>query len=94
MRARKTDQNAKAIYDLARKVGFLVNIRNDTLGDLDVQYRGRHEVWECKSYELGKKGKPLKARFTDLQLKHMKEGWIIWTVRTAEDVMSSLARFK
>ena len=50
MRARKVDANLKSIVDAARKLGLLVNVRNDDCADLDVQVRGSNvsEIWEVK----------------------------------------------
>jgi hypothetical protein len=85
MRARRTDDNLKAIYDLARKVGLLVYIRND-IWDLDVTKKGsnRWEVWEVKN---GKGG------YRPGQEKMIAEGWPVYTVRTAEDVLLARKRF-
>lgn len=82
MRARKVDGNSKNLLTFAREIGFKVFVRNDPLGDADVQYAGVHEVWEVKD----KKG-----RFTDLQLKMRAAGWVIRTVKTIEDVVLARA---
>ena len=81
--ARRTDQNLELIVVAARKCGFLCYVRNDPLGDLDVQLGGIHEVWECKN---------AKGRFTDGQEAHRKKGWIIHTIRSVEDVLERRKR--
>ena len=92
MRARRTDSNLTAIAEIARRVGFRVNIRNDDLCDIDAQLGSVTELWECKTYELGKRGKPLAARYTDRQKRLRAEGWVIHTVRTADDVLAARER--
>lgn len=80
MRARKVDRNLGEIVDAARRVGFLVYIRNDVLGDLDVQLAKVHEVWECKTP---------KGKFTQTQQKYREAGWVIRTIRSVEDVINA-----
>ena len=80
MRARKVDANLFEIVCVARRMGFLVNIRNDDFADLDVQFRGIHEAWECKS----SKGRPTKR-----QMALAEKGWKIRTVRSVDDVISA-----
>lgn len=81
MRARRVDQNSTDLYQAARKMGFKVYVRNDALGDADVQLAGLHEVWEFKN--------GAKARFTDLQARMRQAGWRIRTVRTVDDVIAA-----
>lgn len=76
--ARRVDQNLEEIVKAARKCGFLVYVRNDPLGDLDLCLMGRTLVAEVK----GKAG-----RYTEFQAKKRKEGWVIHTLRTVEDVV-------
>ena len=78
----RVDSNLKAIAELARKVGFLVYVRNDALADLDVQLGGRHQVWEVKNR---------KGKLTPRQIKVREQGWTIREVRTAEDVLAARA---
>ena len=80
MRAKRVDSNLMEIVEIARDLGFLVHVRNDELADLDVQFRGRHELWEVKTP---------KGKLTDLQEKHRKQGWTIRTVRTVDDVIAA-----
>ena len=80
MRARKVDSNLRDIVEAARKIGLRVNVRNDDLADLDVQYGGHHEVWECKS----KRG-----RLTPRQKKLRGDGWCIRLITCVEDVVAA-----
>lgn len=79
MRARKVDQNSTDLYQAARKMGFKVYVRNDALGDADVQLAGLHEVWEVKNGS--------KAKFTETQKRMRDAGWRIRTVRTVDDLV-------
>ena len=81
MRARRVDLNSTDLYQAARKMGFKVYVRNDALGDADVQLAGLHEVWEFKN--------GAKARFTDLQKKMREAGWQIRTIRTVDDLLQA-----
>lgn len=85
MRARRVDGNLADIVSIARQAGFLVNVRNDALADLDVQLRGRHELWEIKDPTKP----PSKRGLTPLQVELRAEGWSIRTVMTAADVLAA-----
>jgi len=83
--ARRVDGNLSVIIKLARKLGFLVNVRNDQLADLDVQLPAAgyaHEPWEVKDR---------KGRYTDGQKRLREQGWKIRTVRTEDDVIAARA---
>lgn len=86
MRARRVDENLAAIVKAARAIGFLVNIRNDDFADCDVQLPGvdRHEAWEVKR---------IKGKFRPRQKEMRERGWIIWTIRTDDDVLAARKRF-
>lgn len=89
MRARRVDANLADIVSIARESGFLVNVRNDALADLDVQLHGRHEVWEVKD---GSKA-PSRRRLTPLQAEIRAEGWTIYTITGPDDVLAARRRF-
>lgn len=80
MRARRVDANLSAIVQVARDIGLKVNVRNDDLADLDVQFGGHHEVWEVK----GSRG-----RLTERQKKLRGDGWCIRLIKTADDVLEA-----
>ena len=85
MRARRTDSNLKPTVVAARALGLRVNVRNDDLADLDVQYGGYHEVWEVKA-EGG--------RYTKRQQKTRNEGWCIRLITCLEDVEEAARTMK
>jgi len=80
MRAKRVDSNLTDIVTAARKVGLRVFVRNDSLGDVDVQCGLLHEVWEVKAKN---------GRLTKLQQQFRFEGWQIRLVRTVEDVVKA-----
>ena len=80
MRARKVDSNLSDIVDAARKLGLRVNVRNDDLADLDVQFGGHHEVWEVKG---------ARGRLTKRQKKLRGDGWCIRLIRSVDDVLEA-----
>ena len=80
MRARKVDSNLREIVTAARKVGLRVNVRNDDLADLDVQFGGHHEVWEVKG---------ARGRLTPRQKKLRADGWCIRLVTCVDDVLAA-----
>lgn len=80
MRARKVDANLSDIVNTARALGFLVYVRNDEFGDLDLQFAGKHYVVEVK--------RPKGGRYTEGQKRLRAEGWVILTMCTVEEVVA------
>ena len=82
MRARKVDANLKSIVDAARKLGLMVNVRNDDCADLDVQVRGSNvaEIWEVKASG---------GRYTKRQKKLRAAGWCIRLITCVVDVLAA-----
>ena len=80
MRAKRVDENLAVVVEAARDLGFLVDVVNDDLCDLIVQWRGVTELWEVKTP---------KGTFTETQQKNRAKGWKIRTVRSVDDVISA-----
>ena len=78
--ARKVDSNLSDIVAAARKLGLRVNVRNDDLADLDVQFGGHHEVWEVKG---------ARGRLTKRQKKLRAAGWCIRLITCVDDVLAA-----
>lgn len=74
------DANLTDIADAARKLGFRVSIINNDLADICWQLGATTELVEVKNPHG-------RNRFTDNQKDMRRDGWIIRTVRSVDDVM-------
>lgn len=66
------------IVEAARACGLRVWVRNDELGDLDVQYGKVSEIWEVKVPG---------GSLTETQIELRKQGWHLPIIETAGDAV-------
>lgn len=81
-RARKIDGNARSLIEAAERMGFKVHPTNGDW-DLTAQIGDCTELWECKNG---------RGRVTERQARLKEKGFLIWTVRTVDDLLSARAR--
>ena len=80
-RTHRADNNASALYQAARKMGFRLNVTNNALCDAVAQLGDVTELWEVKNGRA--------AKYTPLQARMREAGWQIRTIRTVDDLLQA-----